>query len=226
MQNGSSRVKKQSFPRKDLLAILGCFFCSGAAGLIYQVAWVKALGLIFGHTVFAIATALAVFMAGIGVGSLYLARWGEQHAKPVVLYARIEFLVAATGALSLAGLPGVSWLYGALYPTVGGSQTLLLALRFLGAAVVLFIPTFLMGGTFPILVRSITRQSAELGTRVSQLYWVNTLGAAAGTLLSGFVLLPGFGLRLTIASAVALNILAGLIALRIVAKAQQLLHGF
>ena len=214
----SARVKKKSVPRKNLPAILTCFFCSGAAGLIYQVAWVKALGLIFGHTVFATATALAVFMAGVGAGSLYVARWSEQRAQLVVLYARIEFLVAATGALSLAGLAGVSWLYGVLYPAVGGSQTLLLVVRFLGAAVVLFVPTFLMGGTFPILVQSITQQSAELGTRVSQLYWVNTLGAAAGTLISGFVLLPEFGLRLTIASAVALNILAGLVALRIASK--------
>ncbi|HMI50795.1 MAG TPA: fused MFS/spermidine synthase [Candidatus Saccharimonadales bacterium] len=211
-------MKKKSVPRKNLPAILTCFFCSGAAGLIYQVAWVKALGLIFGHTVFATATALAVFMAGVGAGSLYVARWSEQRAQLVVLYARIEFLVAATGALSLAGLAGVSWLYGVLYPAVGGSQTLLLVVRFLGAAVVLFVPTFLMGGTFPILVQSITQQSAELGTRVSQLYWVNTLGAAAGTLISGFVLLPEFGLRLTIASAVALNILAGLVALRIASK--------
>jgi predicted membrane-bound spermidine synthase len=81
--------------------------------------------------------------------------------------------------------------------------------------VVLFIPTFLMGGTLPVLVRGITQNSAELGVRVSQLYWVNTLGAVAGTLISGFVLLPALGLRGTVASAVVLNILAGLIALRI-----------
>ena len=106
-------------------------------------------------------------------------------------------------------------LYVAAYPAVTGLQPLLLALRFFGAAVVLFIPTFLMGGTFPILVRSITRHSSELGIRVSLLYWVNTLGAVAGTLISGFVLLPAFGLRVTIASAVALNVVAGLIAVQI-----------
>jgi spermidine synthase len=49
--------------------ILLCFFLSGAAGLIYQVAWGKALGLVFGHTVYAIATVLAVFMGGLALGS-------------------------------------------------------------------------------------------------------------------------------------------------------------
>ena len=192
-----------------------CFLLSGAAGLIYQVAWGKALGLIFGHTVYAISTVLAVFMAGLAAGSACIGRWCENYARPVVLYARLEFLVAVTGALSLAGLSGVRALYLATYPTVGGFQPLLLGLRFLGAAVVLFLPTFLMGGTFPVLVRGIAQHSGELGQRVSLLYWVNTLGAVGGTLLAGFVLLPAYGLRLTIVSGVVLNILAALIALRI-----------
>jgi len=208
-------MRTKSPPRQNFLAILACFFFSGAAGLIYQVAWGKALGLIFGHTVYAIATVLAAFMAGLAAGSAYIGRWSEQHAEPVALYSWIEFLVAATGAFSLAGLAGVRSLYVAAYPSVSGLQPILLALRFFGATVVLFIPTFLMGGTLPILVRGITRNSAELGMRVSQLYWVNTLGAVAGTLISGFVLLPALGLRGTVASAVVLNILVGLIALRI-----------
>jgi len=207
-------MRTKAIAREKFLSILGCFFFSGAAGLIYQVSWVKALGLIFGHTVYAIATVLAVFMAGLAAGSAYIGRWSEQRAGSLAVYSWIEFMVAATGALSLAGLAGVRALYVAAYPSVSGLQPLLLALRFFGAAVVLFIPTFLMGGTLPVLVRGITQNSAELGVRVSQLYWVNTLGAVAGTLIAGFILLPALGLRGTVASAVALNILAGLIALR------------
>jgi spermidine synthase len=204
-------------PRVTLFPILLCFFLSGAAGLIYQVAWVKSLGLIFGHTVYAIAVVLAVFMAGLAAGSAYLGSWGERHDEPLSLYAWIEFLVGATGLFSLAGLSGVRflYLYLAAYPGVNGNQPLLLVLRCFGAAAVLFIPTFLMGGTLPILVRGITRSSADLGIRLSQLYWVNTLGAAAGTLLSGFVLLPALGSRLTVVCAGALNVFAGLTALRI-----------
>ena len=200
---------------KSFFPTLSCFFLSGAAGLIYQVVWSKALGLIFGHTVYAISTVLAVFMAGLAAGSASIGRWSQHDAEPIVRYAQLEFLISATGALSIAGLAGVRSLYVAAYPAVIGLQPFLLALRFFGAAVVLFIPTFLMGSTFPILVRSITRHSSELGIRVSLLYWVNTLGAVAGTLISGFVLLPAFGLRVTIASAVALNIVAGLIAVQI-----------
>ncbi len=203
------------FPRKNLLQVLGCFFLSGAAGLIYQVAWVKSLGLIFGHTVYAIAIVLAVFMAGLTAGSAWFGRRAEHHSNPIVLYSRIEFLVAATGAFSLVGLAAVRWLYVLTYPSATELQWLVLAMRFLGSTVVLFVPTFLMGGTLPILVRAVTRTSADLGVRVSELYWVNTLGAVAGTLLSGFILLPAVGLRATVACAALLNLVAGLIARKI-----------
>lgn len=205
-------MKRPLPPENNCLGVLACFFLSGAAGLIYQVAWAKALGLIFGHTVYAVATVLAVFMGGLAAGSACIGRWGERYPNPVFLYSRLEFLAAATGALSLAGLSSVRSLYEVVYPGVGGSQPLLLAVRFLGATAVLFIPTFLMGGTLPVLVRSLTRQSDELGARVSQLYWVNTLGAVVGTLFSGFVALPVFGLRVTIIFAAVLNFFAGLIA--------------
>jgi len=206
-------MRKESDRRERNIAILGCFFLSGAAGLVYQVAWAKALGLIFGHTVYAAAVVLAVFMAGLASGSVYLSRWAKGHTNPVALYARIELLIAATGALSLAGLAAVRSLYVIVYPVVSGAQIPLLALRLLGVTAVLFIPTFLMGATFPILVDGFSRSSANLGAGVSQLYWVNTLGAVAGTLIAGFVLLPAWGLRVTIGCAAAVNALAGLIAL-------------
>jgi len=206
---------------RSFLGILVCFFFSGAAGLIYQVAWGKALGLVFGHTVYAIATVLAVFMAGLAAGSAYLGRWNQSHAEPLKLYAWIELGVAATGALSLLGLAGVRSLYFAAYPAIHEIKPLLLALRFVGAGLVLFLPTFLMGGTLPILVRGLTGKSNELGSRVSRLYWVNTLGAVAGTIFAGFILLPELGLRLTIACAVALNLLAGLVAQQILRDASK-----
>jgi spermidine synthase len=159
-------------------------------------------------------------MAGLAMGSAYLGAWGEGRPQPLALYARIELFVAATGAFSLVGLTLVRSLYVAAYPVAGGSQPLLLTLRFVGAALVLFLPTFLMGGTLPILIAAVTRNSTELSGRISQLYWVNTLGAVAGTLICGFFLLPTLGLRLTIACAVMLNIIAGVVALRIAQPGQ------
>src|ERR1700752_372144 len=126
---------------RGFLGILVCFFFSGAAGLIYQVAWGKALGLVFGHTAFAVATVLAVFMGGLAAGSAWLGRWGDRWSKPLALYGWLEIGTALTGALSLAGLAGVRATYFAAYPYAASHDSVLLLLRFAGAALVLFLPT-------------------------------------------------------------------------------------
>src|ERR1700683_2573844 len=104
-------MTERSQERVALLGVLLCFFLSGAAGLVYQVAWGKELGLIFGHTAYAVATVLAVFMAGLAAGSAWLGRWGERSTGPIALYGWLELGTAATGAASLAGLAGVRAVY-------------------------------------------------------------------------------------------------------------------
>ena len=81
--------------------------------------------------------------------------------------------IGAIALLVLLVVPGLAGAYSAWAGSgVGG-----LILRGLAAAVCLLPPTLLMGATLPILVRGLTRHSAELGARISRLYWVNTLGA-------------------------------------------------
>src|SRR6202158_4377512 len=157
-----------------LPGLLICFFFSGAAGLIYQVAWSKSLGLIFGHTAYAIATVLAVFMAGLAIGSATLGRVTLRYSRPIALYGWIELGVAATGAVSLAGLAGVRAGYVAVYPFIEGRAATIVALRLVGTALVLFLPTFLMGGTLPVLFRGLELDSAQVGTGLARLFWVNT----------------------------------------------------
>src|SRR5215472_891507 len=193
MPPGTATLSKRRFA-----VVLLCFFLSGAAGLIYQVAWTRALGLVFGHTVYAIATVLAAFMGGLAAGSAYLGSWGQRSDRPVVVYGWIEILTGISGALSLAGVTGVHYLYVAAYHIVAGSTPLLVALRLVASVLVLFVPTFLMGGTLPILAGGLSRGSTELGSRLGRLYWMNTADAISGALAAGFLLLPGIGLHRTV----------------------------
>jgi len=91
-----------------------------------------------------------------------------------------------------------------VYPTVNGLPPFLFTLRFLGVAVVLFIPTFLMGGTLPIWFAAFTQKSGELGGRVSQLVLGQYSRSGSRTLISGFILASHVGLRFTISCAVAM----------------------
>src|SRR5258708_5607567 len=220
-RNGSSPSKAKSVsagqPRsapdqRNLAGLQFCFFLSGAAGLVYQVVWTKSLGQLFGYSAYAVATVLAVFMGGMAVGSALFAKWRPAKKTGIALYAWMEFGIAVSALLSLPGLAIVRQFYLMSYQYVGSSATLLIAIRLIGAALVLGIPTILMGGTLPVLLGSIVREAGTLGVRAGRFYAVNTLGALAGTISAGFFLIPWFGLRATLILAVILNVLAGLLA--------------
>lgn len=186
------------------VTVLGIFFVSGASALLYQVAWLKYLGLVFGNTVHAAATLIAVFLAGLGIGGYLFGRF-LHRVRPLVLYAVLEALIGAIGAFSPNAFALLDDLYIAAYPAVGDSQLLLGLLRIGASALFLLPPTILMGGTLPVLVRYFSGERLASGRAVSALYAANTFGATAGVGISGFLLIPLIGLIATIAVAVASN---------------------
>ena len=72
----------------------------------------------------------------------------------------------------------------------------------------------LMGGTLTLLIRHLVRQDVSIApARIARLYAVNTVGAALGSFLTDFALVPAVGLLRTQMVAVALNVAAGAAAL-------------
>jgi hypothetical protein len=63
----------------------------------------------------------------------------------------------------------------------------------LAAFALVLVPTLLMGGTLPLLVADAVRRSGNVGRSVGMLYFVNTLGAAAGAFAAGLLLLGALG---------------------------------
>lgn len=199
-----------------------CFFLSGAAGLIDEVVWIKRASLVFGSTTFALSTVLAVFFAGLALGSEIFGRIGHRIARPIRVYALLELALAAMALLSLRAFGWLEAPYGMLYRSLAegsdlghGGSLLLIAARVGLVAVVLLPPTVAMGGTLPLFVRQFMVSGDRLSSRVGFLYGINTLGAAVGTAAAGFLLLPALGLQGTIMVAAALNIVAGGLALRL-----------
>ena len=81
-----------------LFLILLLFFCSGASALIYQVLWLRKLGLVFGVTVYAASTVWASFMFGLAVGSLLAGRVADRLRRPLVCLAVPQARVRVRGA--------------------------------------------------------------------------------------------------------------------------------
>ncbi len=186
---------------------------SGAAGLIYEILWVRQLALIFGVSSFAIATVLAVFMGGLALGSALFGRWVDRGQRPLRWYAALEIGIGVWGLLSPLGLAALDPIYIALYPAIRSAEWVGVLLKFLLAAAVLLPPATLMGGTLPVLSRFVVRRLGEVGWRVGTLYASNTVGAVLGCFLAGFVLVAAMGVRSTLWLAVALNVLVALGAL-------------
>jgi spermidine synthase len=193
--------------------VLALFVASGAAGLIYQVVWSRELVLVFGNTTQAVATIVTAFMAGLGFGSLLGGRLADTSLRPLRLYGLVELAVAAMAALLPFAFSGLAELYRGVWPSLVERPGQLAGVRFALALAAVAPATFLMGMTLPLLTRYLVRNLDEAGARLGELYAANTVGAMAGTLLGGFVLIELLGLHLTSYLAVALNVAAGLGAL-------------
>jgi spermidine synthase len=187
-------------------------FISGASALIYQLIWVRLLGLVFGVSSFAVATVVAVFLLGLGLGSYFFGRWSERARDPLRIYLYVELGIAATSLIAYAViemLPIYRYLYEYAYNNLGFYG--LSVARLLLSTLVLLPPVFLIGGTMPLLAKYFLRDDASLGSNFSRIYYLNTLGACAGALLTGFVLVRLFGVIGTLMIAVGGNILVALI---------------
>ena len=197
-------------------AVAGLLFLSGAAGLVYQVAWVRLLGLTFGVTVYAVSTVLAAFMGGLAIGSFVGGRRADRARRPLRVYGLVELGVALTALLTPWAFGVLQGAYANLAQVVAPAQAPLIAggVRAVLAFGVLLVPTALMGATLPLAVRGVRNAAADR-TRgdawtIGLLYATNTAGAIVGCLLSGFVLIGRLGLAETIFAAAAANVVAGL----------------
>ena len=187
-------------------------FISGASALVYQLIWVRLLGLVFGVSSFAVATVVAVFLLGLGLGSYFFGRWSERARDPLRIYLYVELGIAATSLIAylvIETLPVYRYLYEYAYNNLGFYG--LSVARLLLSTLVLLPPVFLIGGTMPLLAKYFLRNPENLGSSFSKIYYLNTLGACAGALLTGFVFVRHFGVIGTLMLAVGGNLLVALI---------------
>lgn len=181
-------------PRSSPVLLL--IFISGAAGLVYQVAWMRQLQPAMGGSVYAIIAVLASFMAGLAAGSAVISRVVARLSRPLAVYALLELFIAVWGLLSplLLSLAGPA--FDAYHPVSGSgaSDPAMAAWRFLLAFLLLLPPTFAMGATLPAVARACGPRHDTVGRLMGRLYAASSAGAVCGALGAGFLVLPALGL--------------------------------
>ncbi len=213
MMKNNKLTNPAAWQKFNLWTVGGCFIVSGAAGLIYEVLWMRMLGLVFGATTFANSAVLAAFMGGLALGSAWAGKRAGVWRNPLRIYGWMELGIAAYALAVPLLFAAIDALYPALYARWQGSFFAFSLLRFLLACLVLLVPTTLMGATLPLLSSVLARDKSYAPANITLLYSFNLIGAIIGTLAAGFVLLPWLGVRNTIFTAAALNATVGLGAL-------------
>jgi predicted membrane-bound spermidine synthase len=213
-----------------LRPILPLFFLSGAAGLIFEVIWIREFGNTFGNTVYSASLVTAVFMSGLGIGSYLAGILADRRVRGdprdlLRLYGGFELAIAALGlglAFLLPHLEAISAATSSYVVGEHGWNELSVgshAARYLLCTVLLLPITTLMGGTLTILIRYLlARDLAGVSWQVGLLFGINTAGAALGCLLVDFALVPDLGLLATQGVAASLNVTAAVGSLWLAAR--------
>ena len=183
----------------DRWCIALAFFLSGAAALIYQVAWQRLLFVVVGVDIESVTIVVSTFMLGLGLGALVGGRLADAVPHRILLiFCLFEAGIGAFGLASADLILAMSQAFA------GMSRT---AAAFLSFSILLF-PTICMGATLPMLVADAFRESRNVGVSTGTLYFINTIGASAGACAVGFVLFHWIDIRQTVMAAAALNLAA------------------
>ncbi len=198
--------------RRFNLAPYILFIISGACGLVYEVTWARYLGLFIGHTTLAHMCVLAAFMGGLALGSIWIGRMTGRLQRPLALYGALEIGI---GIYAVAYPAIIGPIQGFTLSTAQGlnpGTPAWLGLKLIVSMVALLLPTILMGGTFPALMRHFQPESPTGEDKSEWLYLLNCAGAVIGSLLAGFMLIPQLGMSFTLIGIGAINTVVGLLA--------------
>jgi predicted membrane-bound spermidine synthase len=189
--------------QRRLAATLAPIFAiTGFSALVLQVVWQRVISLHSGVDLSSTTTVVAAFLAGLGLGNLLGGRLADRlgPTRSLVAFAVANVGIGVFAWLSLLLLYDLE---GELAPSLQST-----AASFAFNAAVLIVPTTLMGLSLPLVAKAVTASIDDAGRVVGRLYGINTLGAAAGASVAGWVLLGTFGFTITTRIAGTLNLLA------------------
>ncbi len=173
--------------------IIGAFVTSGFAGLLYEVVYAKSLAITFGSTSLASYTVLVTYMGGMALGAWIGGILADRVAKPLMYYVGIEAIIGIYAVLTPLLFKGVQALYLNFAVGLAPDAEILTVFRVALGALVLGIPTILMGATVPFMFKYLKQIGVTTESAVSKLYSANVVGASLGSLVAGYVLLPILG---------------------------------
>lgn len=206
-----------ALPMDSRLA-LALYAIAGGIALGYEVVWSQAIVQFISTRAFAFSVVLATYLAGLVLGAALFARFADRARHPWALFG---ILIAGAGLVSLLEIavlgPWIAALQStaeaALFAWTANELAGMCARFAVAAACIVLVPTMLLGAAFPLALRLVASER-HVGRDVGSVVAFNTIGGIAGALVTGFLLIPAFGLIRTLAilalTASAIGVMASL----------------
>ncbi len=206
---------RDSVQGADSILVLLAFFSSGFLGLSLEVYWTRILVYVIGSHGFAFGVTLAAFLSGIGLGSLLFSRVADRVGRPM-LWCGLLLLVAVASSFVISEVVySLRGLAGELTLRLDGSWYEFIVAELLIVFGLLVVPTTLMGGIFPFVMRSLEGDFTVFGSRVGLAYFLNTMGSILGSAVAAFVMIGLAGIPLSIRlTLVAVAVVAAVLIVR------------
>ena len=190
------------FAQSASVAIL-FYAIAGGLALGYEVVWSQSVVQFMSTRTFAFSVMLATYLSGLALGAALFACWADRIPDPWGIFG---LLIGAAGMIALLEiyllgpwLPALQSMGEHAAYTLTASRLAGMCTRFaIGAMYIVFIPTLLLGAAFPAALKLIVA-SGHIGRDIGRVVALNTLGGIVGTVITGFVLVPRFGLVKTLA---------------------------
>jgi spermidine synthase len=203
--------------------LLTAAFVTGATSFAYEIGWVRMLSLALGSTVHVFELMLAAFIGGLAFGGLWIRKRIDHYREPVRVGGYVQVLMGLAVLLSLLlydhSFDWVAWFMTALSRTNSGYILFNIVTASI-AIVIMAPPAFFAGMTLPLFTVALIRRSGSEAS-VGRIYAANTLGAIAGVLLMVHLLMITIGLKLSMVTAAAGDLVLGIFLLRKVLEPQQ-----
>lgn len=201
---------KKGFPERRPMrpyALLGVFLIlSGLAAMLVQMAYTRVLAVVLGSSVYSFTLTVAVFLAGIGLGSLLYSSLLARRIEPFRILAISQGVL---GFFLIVGIQVADRLPAMLLAFAGKTEIQSSDVFLFHAgliSMILLVPTVAMGVSFPAAVSLFAPGVQKLGRDVGRAYFLNAMGSIAGSFLAVIVLIPSLGLQSTVGYAAGLAV--------------------
>jgi predicted membrane-bound spermidine synthase len=196
-------------------------FGTAVASFIYEIAWIRMLSLVLGSATHSFELMLSAFILGLALGALWTHRRADRFTNPVralgIVQWMMGFAAMATLPLYLMSFEWTVHLMNALDRTESG-YWLFTVIRYAFCLLIMLPATFCAGVTLPLITKTLLVAGKGEGA-IGMVYGVNTLGSIVGVILAGLVLLPVLGLKPLLVQGAVVDMVLGVVLLRVAAGA-------